>query len=143
MLVLIDTHEKKPWEFPVGIQTKRMHMHTGDYTVADYKSQICIERKSLEDLTCSVSDRDLQRYCSQLARLKKWPYRCVIVEGTIAKLMSGKYRAKLPPDKMLARIMDTSLRFKIPMFWAGTPKLACTVAVQFMRSSIKQIELGN
>lgn len=142
MIIIQDTREQRPWQFPPYVQVTTATLKDGDYTVQGYEDSIRVERKSLEDLASCLCDKELRRFCGQLQRMRKYKYRSLIVEGTIQDMLSGCYRSPLPPDKVITRLMDVTCRFKILLFIAGHKKSSAKVAEQFMRSAVKQLDQG-
>ena len=138
MIILFDTREQKPWQFPPHIQTTKQTLRDGDYSVEGYPD-IRIERKSLSDLASCVTDRSLPRFLGQLQRLRKYKYRALVVETTMDQLMAGKYGSPLPPHKVLQRLMDAVCRFKVLLFLTDR-KNAAALATTFMQSAIKQLD---
>lgn len=143
MIILCDSREQKPFVFPKYVRTERVGMTDGDYTVKGYEDYIRIERKSLDDLINCLGNSQLQRYCGQLKRLRKYRYRAVIIEGDMWHVLNGRYRSQLPPNVVIERFMDTCLRFKVLCFFSGNAKSSAILAEQFLRSSVKRVDLGD
>ena len=88
--IVIDSREQKPLQFPIEVDCIIRGMKTGDYTIDGYEDRILVERKALGDLVnCLTSDRN--RFRKQLARLKKVPYRCIVIESSLFQVARKRY----------------------------------------------------
>jgi ERCC4-type nuclease len=142
MIVLQDTRESRPWRFPSHVQVKKKTLKTGDYTVEGYEESLCIERKSLNDITSCLCKNELMRFTSQVKRMRQFKYRVIIVEADMADILNGKYRAPLPPMKALSGMLDVCLRFKVLLLFGGDAKSSAVLALEFFKSAIKQVDRG-
>jgi len=129
LTVLVDSREQRPWNMePMPI--KRATLATGDYTLAALRSEIAIERKSLDDLLgCIGSGRD--RFERELVRLRAFPLRAVIVEANWGDIETGAYRSKVHPNAALGSILGWMSR-GIPFYFAGRSDRAAKMAGRMM-----------
>jgi ERCC4-type nuclease len=138
MLIIVDTREQKPWPFRRQ-NTARRKLDCGDYSLEGYENSISIERKSIDDLgRCLGVDK--LRFESQLKRLKKIPYRAVIVEASVSRIMSGRYYSRIPPNVFLGLCTSYMCRFKVPFLFADNARAGQALALAFLKSSLAQIE---
>lgn len=90
--VLHDQREKLPYAFrglvsdkadgghPWLVDVRPVFLETGDYTLDGYADRVAVERKSLEDLFCTLGQhRD--RFEHELHRLNLMQWACVMVEA--------------------------------------------------------------
>lgn len=98
--IAVDKQEKYPYDFAnlktnkdqdnriIKVETTRVKLHTGDYSISlggQYTSNICIERKSKEDLFPSVVKRD--NFEGRLERMATHEVAAVVVEAEISEIM--------------------------------------------------------
>lgn len=140
MKVIQDTREKRPLRFPLEVDVVVQYMKTGDYSVAGYEDRIQVERKKLSELVnCMTCDR--VRFRKQLARLKKIPYRCVVIEGDMYTLMRKRYVGVVKPQEALDLMTALMVEFRVPFYFTGTAENTAHFTLSFLRSSLKTLDL--
>lgn len=94
--VLVDSREQRGYEFAgiranqdqggaiIEVPVMRIGLPAGDYSILGYP-QICIERKSKEDLYGSVARRE--NFEGRLARMSERDYAAVVVEADRMELV--------------------------------------------------------
>lgn len=129
LFVLVDTRERTPWKMdPMPVM--RATLATGDYSLQALPDDVAIERKSIPDLVgCITSGRD--RFERELERLKAYPLRAVIIEGTWSDLELGNYRSKLNPNSAVGSVCAWMAR-GVPFYFAGSPDRAGKLAARMM-----------
>jgi len=121
--VIIDTREKKPWDFPNSVTAK---LDTGDYTIEGYEDVVVIERKGrLSEFANNITDERFER---ELERLSKYKYPFVVLEFDMHDIMMYP-RGALPPNKwrysrvsphfILKRMLELQMQFNVPFILAG------------------------
>lgn len=145
--VLIDQQEKAPFPFtglrggsdvqyrPLIVPTRRVHLPTGDYSLAgvvrgqqvDLRQQVCIERKSMEDLFGSLAGKDgerRERFKAEHKRMQEmilWGgVAHVVIEGSRedARLNPPEYGA--PPGAVLSCSVRWPRKYGVAWHWAGS-----------------------
>ena len=123
--VCVDHREKLPYTFEriradkaegadlVLVESRTCHLETGDYTLDGYASRYAVERKSLEDLYCTLGQhRD--RFEAELFRLN------MLTDGGDVVIEAGVDTiAERPPEfsKLLPKTVSRSIiawRFRFP-----------------------------
>jgi len=89
--ILIDTREKKPWEFRHWA-TQRKGLKHGDYSVKGLEGKIAIERKSLPDLFQSFT-KTRKQMVKRLTAMGKLDYPVMIVEASLFDVVNGYSRS--------------------------------------------------
>ena len=82
-VVLIDRREQTPWSF-ANLASERAALDTGDYSIRGLTHAVAVERKSLDDLLSCVG-RERNRFLRELARLRGFRFRCLVVETSPAR----------------------------------------------------------
>ncbi len=119
---IIDTREQEPFDL-APLQMESGTLSTGDYSAKGFESHICIERKSMDDLVgCITSGRE--RFERELMRMKAYPCRAVVIEGSWSHLAAGKYRSRLIPKSATHTICSWVGRFGVPFQFCGGRALA-------------------
>lgn len=128
-LILIDTRENLPWEFP-GFRSKVQMLKAGDYSLYGYTKLITVERKSLGDF--ALSSRNMDRFKKgQLAKLLKLTYACIIVEGDPSIARYSKYYT---PETIISKSCDIILH-GVPILFCGTRDMASYACLEFLMKS--------
>src|SRR5262245_65799952 len=113
LTVLIDHRETGAFPFanlPHRVETRRVDLATGDYSLAGYQTRLAVERKSLEDLIGTCRERGRRkRFEAELARLDLFEAAHVVIEATWEDL-----EAKLARQpRLLAAIRQHARRWQL------------------------------
>jgi len=140
MQVVVDTREQTPWTFEgqVGISLVRRKLTAGDYSVAGLEDRVAIERKSLDDWTGTVL-RERTRFYKELALLRAFDFRAVIVEAGIREIMAGRYRSQARPEAVLGFVAEVTVGQCVPVYLAGSRAEAQILAGALLRMAGKKI----
>lgn len=133
MVILIDTREKQPLEF--DCPTKTMTLDPGDYSVDGIQSVFRAERKKPKEIwSCVGTGRE--RFRSQLDRLSSYPYRMLIIEGTVSQLRSPPPRTRMSANQVTARLMRWSVAYGIPIWFLANRSKSTLGALENLFSGI-------
>ena len=107
-----DQREKAPYQFaglkadsrhnykPLIVLVETVHLETGDYTLKGFESEICIERKSKEDLFSTLRDEEhRERFRREHERMTGFAFATVVIEATWPEIFNEP-----PPDCQLKPI---------------------------------------
>lgn len=138
MRVVVDTREQQPWTFedPAcgAIETTRAKLEAGDYSVEGLERRVSIERKSLGDWVGTVI-RDRARFYRELAALRAYEFRAVIIEAGVREILAGRYASATPPKSVLGFVAEVAVRQAVPVYLAGTRAEAQVLAAGFLRTA--------
>lgn len=135
-VVIVDSREQRPWRF-ANLPTERGTLPTGDYSIGGLEHLIVLERKSLSDLVGCVG-RDRTRFVAELARLRAYRFRAVVVEATLADLERGDWPGKLAPSHVLGSIASWQARY-CPFVFAGDADAAARWAERYLYQAARAI----
>jgi hypothetical protein len=120
--ILVDTREHYPYRFArQQVTTKRAALPAGDYGVRDAEGRwlAVVERKTLADLTTSLSDGTL---VYSLMKLGELPRAAIIVEDRYSALLRQPYA---PPGFLPDLLARVTVRYpSVPIVFAETRPLA-------------------
>ena len=129
--LLIDTEEKIPLLFPrsilvargggsdkprvVMVETERLRLETGDYTLEGHEATALVERKgSISELAQNLLTADYRRHRAAFARLSQIPYPYLLLEGSPADLLTPHPPRCLSPESAFsafcAHLASTPIR---------------------------------
>lgn len=122
-IVLIDSREQKPLPFE-RLKTQVGTLVVGDYSVRGLESLFSVERKTVDDLAncCGGADRD--RVERELAKLRGYRFRRLLVIGNEQDVFRSKYYSGIAPKAVLATLAAWEVRFDLPVVFSPTPVLA-------------------
>lgn len=123
--ILIDTREQSPLVFthcPAEVAT----LATGDYSIQGFEDEFTIERKSLDDLAVSCT-HDRQRFEKELVRMRGYPFRRLLIVGTVEEIERHVYRSRAEPKAVLASITAFEVRYGLPVAYCPNPAAALQV----------------
>ncbi len=133
-VVLVDTREKQPLPLfdnhPNWLAgERRKKLKTGDYTVEEMESTLCLERKSLADLVaCTVTYRE--RFLASCARLAKFRWKAILIEATLEDIKSGFESFDIPsyvhPNAIVGTLDAIEAKFGIPILYTSSVRRLAT-----------------
>lgn len=142
--VLIDQQEKAPFGFsglladadqqhrPLIVPTQRIHLKTGDYSIAGLQDDVTVERKSLTDLYGTIG-QGLERFRREHERMAEMKRALVIVEASWYKVIhSPPTHSKLPPKTVFRVAAKWYGRYGIPWYFMGSRRLAEIFTFRFL-----------
>lgn len=141
MRIVVDTREQTPLDFSPfpDCEEERGALPTGDYSVKGLEGIAAIERKSCSDLLGSLT-HDRARFERELARLRSFALRAVVVEASWMQLAKGEYRSRMKPHSCLQSILGLSVRFGVPFLLVETHKAAAYTVYHLFRHFLNQRE---
>lgn len=140
MHIIVDTREQTPWTFEgQGISTVQARLAAGDYSVEGLESRVSIERKSLDDWTGTVL-RDRARFYRELALLRAFDFRCVIIEAGVREIMTGNYKSGANPEAIIGFVAEVAVCQSVPVYLAGSRAEAQVLAGAFLRMAAKKLK---
>ncbi len=137
LTAIIDTREQKPLNL-TPFKVIRKSIPTGDYSLVGLESHICVERKEFSDLVgCMTSSRE--RFEKELHRMRAYPFRCIVVEGSYSDLAAGNYRSKLNPISALHSVSSWVSKYQIPIMFVGDANAAADFVKHYMYSTAQRL----
>lgn len=138
IVCLIDSREQVPFVFPptvkvagrdVPVQTRTIHLRTGDYSIAGLEGCAAIERKSGADLLSSLS-HERERFDREIERMALLRYKAIVCEAHLNELhdMSG-VRTKA----ILGSIASFYARYQVPTFFVGSNVFGADITLGLLR----------
>ena len=117
LVILADTREQRVPPFPDGVTVERVTLSEGDYTTRALYGSARIERKSESDLLGSLT-RGRERLEREADRLRKFPFRCIVVEGSFASCARG---SGMTETSLLGSVASLHARWEIPTVFLDSP----------------------
>ncbi len=121
MIIITDTREQQPFTFSAwpDVATRRDTLATGDYSLAGFTHLVAVERKNGIDELVSCLSQQRERFEAELARAQAFERFYIIIEGTFADVLGGRYRSKMTPKAVIASIAAFTNRYSIPFLFCG------------------------
>lgn len=121
MIIVVDTREKAPLQFPTGVVVVRQALAAGDYRW-DYGTKPCVaERKTVHDLYRTFAD--VGRTTRQLDALRDGGARGValLVQGSPEELLNYTGAALIGRNRQafLSHVYRECRKRKVELVWAG------------------------
>lgn len=136
IIVICDTREQLPLSLE-PMQFTRGTLSTGDYSVMGLESQICIERKSLADLTQSLG-RERERFDREMKRILAYPHRCLVIEGSLDDVTAHNYQSRIHPNAVVSSLMGYASH-GIPFVFCGSREMMSDLVKRFLFISCQRI----
>ena len=139
LLILIDTREQLPLEFP-GFLTSSATLATGDYSCVcdsvDLRGVVAIERKSVSDLLGCIGQQR-ERFERELSRLSEIRFRAIVIEGTLADVITATAGRQLTPNQVTGSVLAWVFKYGVPVIFAGNRALASMAVVTLLRHAAR------
>jgi ERCC4-type nuclease len=130
--IVVDTREQRPFAFSDAVTVVRGTLHTGDYSLLGHESAVCLERKALDDLVGSVI-QDRERFERELARMREFAFKCVLIEGSLADVRDHRYVSRAHPSAVFGSVMCLHVDHGVPFLWCHDRAIAARVAERLLR----------
>ena len=120
MKILCDTREQAPYTFDryQGVTVERAALQTGDYSLAGLHDHIGLERKSLDDLTGTLT-KGRERFQRECERGRGLDYFGLIIEASLEDVRNHAYRSQMTPQSLLQTLAAYSVRYGLHVHWCG------------------------
>jgi DNA excision repair protein ERCC-4 len=115
--IIIDTREQSPYTFgeiPIEVAT----LQAGDYSIKGMENVVAIERKSLNDYVNTVIHAQ-ERFTNELYKLMSYHHTCIVVEGSVADIMSRKFKSAADPRAVMGKTHAIICNWKVPVMFCG------------------------
>ena len=121
--IIIDTREQAPYCFAPpkyeGVTVQTATLVTGDYSLAGLQDRIALERKSLDDLTGTLT-KGRERFERECERGRGFDYFGVIIEAALEDVRAHRYQSQMTPQALLQSLAAFSVRYGLHVHWCGT-----------------------
>lgn len=136
ILVVCDSREQNALDLD-PFRCEVAGLATGDYSVKNLEHKICVERKSLADLTQSLG-RERERFDKEMQRILAYPHRCLVIEGTLEDVVAHKYQSRIHPSAVLSSLMGYASH-GIPFVFCGSREQMSDLVKRFLFLSAQRI----
>ncbi len=141
-IMLVDSREQSPLMFE-NYASEPATLTTGDYSLKGMESLFSVERKSISDLTGSLT-QGRERFTRELERLRGYEFRRLLIIGTRQQIQNHDYRSRAAPAAVLGSLNALEVRFNIPVVFAGTRIHAAELIEQwafyYLREQVKHAQ---
>ena len=148
--IIQDTREQTPLDFShlPNVTVERRTLETGDYSLDGHVREICIERKSADDLVgtmlngyVSMTRRDwyMGRFNRELWRMTQYRTAWLVVECPRGSILAHAYRSMCEPAAVLAWVRSLQVHWGVHVYWADNRLDAATEIVAICRAYIAEL----
>lgn len=130
MRILVDSREKKPFDFPGA---KKTALEIGDYSIYGYIKLVAVERKSLGDFLSCLSK---ERFKKQIKGLLKRKHRVIVVEGS----MNDFNRFGFAREEVVASLSSLVVSLGVPIVFCATRRLAQLFTFEYLKNIKRRID---
>lgn len=120
MIIVCDSREQRPLSFDrwPDIEVVTAALPCGDYALPGMETICAIERKSLDDLTGTLS-RGRDRFEAELLRARGFDLFAIVVEASLDDVAKHRYTSKMNPHSVLQSLFAYQCRYNVCTIWAG------------------------
>lgn len=123
MRIIQDSREQAPYSFTgkgyVGTVVEVAALQTGDYSLHGMTDRIALERKSLDDLTGTLT-RGRKRFQRECERGRGLEYFGLIIEASMEDVARHRYQSRMTPQSLLQILAAWSIRYGLHVHWCGS-----------------------
>lgn len=118
--IIVDTREQVPYGFErYSVAVDRAALPAGDYSIKGFEDRTTIERKSLDDLIGCLMGKERGRFERELAKLRAYELKAVVIESNLQDLARGRYQSQMKPKSALQSITAFHIRYGVPFLFCG------------------------
>ena len=140
-VIVTDSREQTPWQFH-NLPSEPGSLTTGDYSLVGLTHLIAVERKSLDDLLgCIGNHRD--RFKRELARLRGFRFRALVIEASHTDLEAGRWRSQIKPASVLGSLAAWTAQYSLPVMLAGDHEAAAKFAERYLFQAARCVAKEN
>jgi len=120
MRILIDSREQAPYAFQryEGVTVETSTLQTGDYSLSGLQDRVALERKSLDDLTGTLT-KGRERFERECERGRGFDYFGLVIEASLEDVRGHKYQSQMTPQSLLQSLAAFSVRYGLHVHWCG------------------------
>lgn len=143
-VIVVDTREGLPYTFP-EYRTTREKLDTGDYSVLGMESQICLERKTIDDFLGSILTKNRDRFFREIKRMTSAARAAIIVEANWNDIITGNYprASSRSLDSIVGTVACIQIDFGIPIHFLSDRQSAQFWALKILERSWRQLSSNN
>ena len=138
-VIVIDTREQLPYTFD-GMQTVRLKLDAGDYSLLGHQSHVAVERKSKADAYGCVGG-GRKRFERALARLAEVSRPAIVIECSLMDFTVPPPRTRINAAQAVGSYIKWACIYRIPIFWCDDRAQSERVTVRFLLAYLKHLSL--
>ena len=121
MRIVIDGREQAPYQFTryPDVTVETATLFTTDYSLCGLEDRIGLERKTLSDLTGTLT-AGRERFARECERGRGLDYFGLIIETSMEEVRNHNYRSKMTPQSLLQTLATYSIRYGLHVHWCGS-----------------------
>ncbi len=123
MRIIQDSREQAPYAFNApkyaGVTVEVGTLQTGDYSLHGLADRIALERKSLSDLTGTLTT-GRERFQRECERGRGLEYFGLVIEASMDDVRCHNYRSQMTPQSLLQTLAAWSIRYGLHVHWCGS-----------------------
>lgn len=140
-IIVIDTRESLPYEFPAPVKTVTKKLDAGDYSLEGFETFITIERKTLADAYGTIG-QGRKRFINELERLKNYEYAAIVIESDLKNFLQPPLYSNLNPKSAINSLLMWSIRYKVYVFFAHNRDYGMTLTLRLLEKFRKHCDEG-
>ena len=104
------------------------------------EDRVAVERKSLDDFAGTLTNaKRRERFFAELTRMENHDLCCVVVEGSLADILSGRYSSNANPVSVFGAAVGLMTDQHVPVVFAGDRQHAVAFVQAFLLQAWKSL----
>jgi ERCC4-type nuclease len=139
--IIWDQREQAPLKFSPAVTSERVLLPVGDYSIRGASDSVTIERKRNGEIqACCGIDRE--RFIEQMERMRPFPVRHLVIEGTWSEVSLGIARSNINPMSVVGTLIKIASDWNIPVWFAEDASGAALLVERILLREHKRLELA-
>ena len=119
----------------------RDNLNVGDFSVYPYEKELCIERKTICDLSGSFTS-GRERFEAEWKRSESYICKFLLIEGAFFDILSGNYKSKFSVNSFLGTLLSWSVKYRFSTIFVKTPREGSTAVYWICREFVNLKKKG-
>jgi len=144
--ILWDQREVYPLKFSAAVTSEKVLLPVGDYSLRGASDSVVIERKRNGEIqSCCGVDRP--RFIEQIERMRAYPVRHIVIEGSWSEVSLGISRSNINPLSVIGTLVAMASDWNLPIWFcedaAGAALLVERILIREHRRMLERAKIEN
>ena len=138
--ILVDQREHAALKFSSLVTSERVLLPVGDYSLRGASDSVVIERKRNGEIqSCCGVDRP--RFIEQIERMRSYPVRHIVIEGSWSEVSLGISRSNINPLSVIGTLVKFGSDWQIPVWFCEDAVGAALLVERILIREFKRLKM--
>jgi ERCC4-type nuclease len=118
--VIIDSREQRPYSFTAWpeVEVFQGTLQTGDYSLVGLTDRVALERKTLDDLTQTLT-AGRERFAAECQRGRGLDLFGLVIEASLDDILGHRYQSRVAPQSLVQTLAAWSVRYGFSVWFSS------------------------